>query len=217
MIVQIMTSHQKKPPGQWPEVQVRHPAEVGEALAYHLFELGATALIQDEEAGAENIVISRAGFAPDAEVAGLSRDLDRYLTEIADIFSITPPPAAQWANRRDRRLDRKMEGRPDPHGNRFPPWRSHRPGVISPPGRGRPLYSWTRARHSEPAAMPLPISACKYWPVCSAPAGRPASGFWTWARAAASWPWLVPPWGRMMSWLSISTLSSCPWPAKTCS
>lgn len=80
----------------WWEVCIIHSDSLSEAIACFLFDAGASA-IQHEESTPTTGMLTRAGFHSDLNHEVIKADLDQFLYNLVDIFSLREVPKAQWS------------------------------------------------------------------------------------------------------------------------
>jgi ribosomal protein L11 methyltransferase len=92
-----MSPLELKATDRWPEVFVRHASELSEALAHRLFEMGARAVVQEEEPEENRVlVVTRAGFGPERALDDLRLRVETFLDELAAIFEPDRPSEAWY-------------------------------------------------------------------------------------------------------------------------
>lgn len=73
-----------------------HPAETAEAVAFHLFETGASGLVQDPHPQKDDWMISRAGYEPQLDSESVRIDLESRMETVAEAFDLEQTPAIRW-------------------------------------------------------------------------------------------------------------------------
>ncbi|MEW5724343.1 MAG: 50S ribosomal protein L11 methyltransferase [Thermodesulfobacteriota bacterium] len=91
-----MTEKMEDGKPKWIEVLVEHPALLAEAVSSFLFDLGASALAQEEGAEPGETLRSRAGFLADRMPAGAAGRLEAFLADLPGLFGLTKVPQALW-------------------------------------------------------------------------------------------------------------------------
>jgi ribosomal protein L11 methyltransferase len=84
----------KKP--SWLQVEIMHPTETAEAVAFHLFETGANSLVQDKHPDQGARMISRAGYEPHLDSDTVRNDLERRVEDVSRSFELDRMPDICW-------------------------------------------------------------------------------------------------------------------------